>query len=63
MNIEYLKSLYSEMFINGYLPIFIILLIVIVPVLYLLFMPSYKEFKTLDEELEKKSEKNINRDI
>ena len=63
MNIEYLKSLYTEMFINGYLPIFIVSIIVIIPVLYVLFMPSYNEFKTLESELEKKSEKDINRDI
>ena len=63
MNIEYLKSLYTEMFINGYFPIFIVLIIVIIPVLYVLFMSSFNEFKTLDEDLEKKSGKNINRDI
>ena len=63
MNIENLKSLFTQMFINGYLPIFIILFIIIIVVLYVLSMPSYKEFTTLDEELEKKSEKRINRDI
>jgi hypothetical protein len=57
MNIEYLKSLYTEMFINGYLPIFIVLIIVIIPILYALFMSSFNEFKTLDEDLDKKSEK------
>jgi hypothetical protein len=63
MNIEYLKSLYTDMVINGYLPIFIIFIIVIIVVLYVLSMSSFNEFKTLDEKLEKKSGKNINRDI